>query len=269
MKQKTMRYRYMVKFIIRCAIMVAVFVLYFIKSECFEVMEGMNFFKKFSVLHILWVLWMLDMIQQLIPARNVVSLGSQKLFLMHFKPSHLKKTAEELMGFIRYSHYVNLKVAILWLALVFAVFGIKHTGLIGNRELFLFVTFFYVADLICVLFWCPFRVFLMKNRCCATCTIFNWDHIMMFSPAPFMGGFFMWSLFAMSAIVFIVWEVYLFLYPERFWEETNEALKCTNCEEHLCGKNMHAAGMSNDLENLVLDKVEDITIERVNEIKRK
>ena len=46
---------------------------------------------------------------------------------------------------------------------------------------------FYVCDLICVLIWCPFRL-IMKNRCCTTCRIFNWDHLMMFSPLIFVGG---------------------------------------------------------------------------------
>ncbi len=251
----------MMKFVIRCMILAVIFVMYFLKAQAFEVLEGMNFFKRVYALHVLWILWVLDMVQQLIPARNVVSLGSQKLFLMHFKPSNLRKTAEEIQGFLKYCHYVNIKVAGLWLALVGILWVLKAQGVIGTGELFLFVAFFYVADLICVLFWCPFRVFLMKNRCCATCTIFNWDHIMMFTPAPFMGGFFMWSLFIMGAIVFVIWEIYLFLYPERFWEETNDALKCSNCQEFLCGKNMHAQGMSNEMENLVLDRMDDKAVE--------
>ena len=110
---------------------------------------------------------------------------------------------------------------------------------IGRAEIFLICMFFYVCDLICVLFWCPFRVFLMKNRCCTTCRIFNWDHIMMFVPFVFSGGFYGLSLFAMSALVFAVWEAAFHLHPERFWERTNASLRCSQCSDVLCGRTDH------------------------------
>ena len=93
--------------------------------------------------------------------------------------------------------------------------------------------FFYVCDLICVLVWCPFRL-LMKNKCCTTCRIFNWDHLMMFAPLIFIGGFFATSLVIMAIIAWLVWEVAVMIYPERFSELTNEALKCSECTDKLC-----------------------------------
>ena len=66
-----------------------------------------------------------------------------------------------------------------------------------------------MCDLICVLIWCPFRL-IMKNRCCTTCRIFNWDHLMMFSPLIFMGGFFASSLVILSAVAWLVWELCVF-----------------------------------------------------------
>ena len=52
----------------------------------FEILEGNNFFKEFNVLHILWGVWMLDMILQIVPLKNKLALGSQKLFANRFKP---------------------------------------------------------------------------------------------------------------------------------------------------------------------------------------
>jgi len=90
-----------------------------------------------------------------------------------------------------------------------------------------------VCDLICVLIWCPFRL-IMKTRCCTTCRIFNWDHLMMFTPMLFVKSFFAASLLAMAIAVWAVWELCVAIYPERFWEGSNDALKCANCTDKLC-----------------------------------
>lgn len=234
-----MRRRYIEKFIFRLVVLGFIIFEYAVDAASFEVLKGMNFFRHFSLFHIIWVIWMADMIQQLIPAKGVLTIGSQKQFLLHFIPSNISKTKDELKKFIAVSGYAKLKVFVIWVLLVTALGLLKMQGVIGAREILVIITLMYVADLICVLFWCPFRVFFLKNRCCTTCTIFNWDHIMMFSPGIFVFGFFTWSLFVMSAIVFILWEVYFFIHPERFWEETNIALKCENCTEELCGKRLH------------------------------
>ena len=106
-------------------------------------------------------------------------------------------------------------------------------GVIDKVTLFMISVFFYVCDLICVLIWCPFRL-IMKNRCCTTCRIFNWDHLMMFSPLIFMGGFFASSLVILSAVAWLVWELCVMMYPERFWDHSNAALQCCECTDKLC-----------------------------------
>lgn len=40
----------------------------------------MNFFDELHLLHILWLIWIFDMLLQIIPIKNKVTLGSQKLF---------------------------------------------------------------------------------------------------------------------------------------------------------------------------------------------
>ena len=57
---------------------------------------------------------------------------------------------------------------------------------------------------------------------------------MMFSPLIFVGGFYSVSLVVMAAAALIVWEACVALYPERFWEQSNGALKCANCTDKLC-----------------------------------
>ena len=33
---------------------------------------------------------------------------------------------------------------------------------------------------------------------------------------------------------FLLWETCILMYPERFWEQTNAALKCSECTDKLC-----------------------------------
>jgi hypothetical protein len=42
------------------------------------------------------------------------------------------------------------------------------------------------------------------------------------------------SLFALSMILLIRWEITFFRHPERFSENTNDYLRCSNCTEKLC-----------------------------------
>ncbi|MBQ1250962.1 MAG: hypothetical protein IIY00_05135 [Clostridia bacterium] len=201
--------------------------------EAFVILEGNNFWKGFSPFHILWMLWVVDMLQQIIPVKNKVPLGSQKLWENRFRPIRDRMNWEGLRRYIISTTEAAYKVAILWILFTAAI-GIGHRcGLYGRIGLFLITVFFYVCDLICVLIWCPFRL-MMKTRCCTTCRIFNWDHLMMFSPMLFMGGFYGISLLVLSIAAWLVWELCIMLYPERFWEGTNVALRCSECTDKLC-----------------------------------
>ena len=222
---------YIAKLIGRC------FVLIFCAFLCwkhileFEVMN--DFFGNFSVLHILWVIWMIDMVYQVIPAKDKIALGSQKLFEQRFKPIREKINYQNLRNYIISTTKAAYKIFIIWAVLI-AALGILHIkGVIGDVFLLMTSVVFYVCDLICVLIWCPFRL-IMKNKCCTTCRIFNWDHLMMFTPLIYVEGFYTRSLLLMSIAVWLMWEVSVMIYPERFWEFSNEALKCSKCTDKLC-----------------------------------
>lgn len=227
------RSTYIAKLVGRCAILLLCLLLYALRPDQFTVLDGMNFFQSFSPLHVLWGIWIVDMVCQVIPVRRKLPLGSQKLFLMRFRPVLNKINRERLRRYIVDTSKAAYKVLILWAALIAAIGALYFTGVLSRTALFFISAVFYVCDLICVLVWCPFRL-MMKTRCCTTCRIFNWDHLMMFSPLIFAGGFFSVSLVALSLIVWLVWEFCILLYPERFWEHSNDALKCVNCTDKLC-----------------------------------
>ena len=227
------RKRYVWRLAGRCVVLLLCAWLRLAHPEEFTILEGMNFFRRLSPLHLLWCVWVGDMILQIIPIKNKVPLGSQKLFASRFRPIREKINYESLRSYVISTTRSAYKVFVLWCLLITAIGLFYFRGLLGKRGLFMISVFFYVCDLICVLIWCPFRL-MMHTRCCTTCRIFNWDHLMMFSPLVYMGGFFAVSLVLLALVAWLVWELCVMLYPERFWEHSNAALKCSECTDKLC-----------------------------------
>lgn len=237
------RKRYFMRLLGRIIIFIACLFLC-LNSENFNILNGMNFFDKFHILHLLWMIWMFDMILQIIPLKNKVALGSQKLFANRFLPIRKKLNYKALRKYITTITASAYKVLIIWILLIASIGALYYFGIINKIWLFMIVVCFYVCDLICVLIWCPFRL-IMKNKCCTTCRIFNWDHIMMFSPLIFCGGFFSISLVVTALLAWIIWELCVLLFPERFTEITNAALKCSNCTDKLCTQYCQKAKIKN------------------------
>ena len=227
------RKRYFARLIGRIIIMIVCLILCFVRPESFEILNGMNFFEKLSPFHLLWVIWMLDMFLQIVPVKNEIALGSQKLFANRFRPIREKINYKALRDYVVTTTKAAYKIFILWTLLIVGIGVLYHSNGINKTGIFMITVVFYVCDLICVLIWCPFRL-IMKNKCCTTCRIFNWDHLMMFTPLIYVGGFFATSLVVISILAWLVWELCVMLYPERFWEKTNVSLKCSECTDKLC-----------------------------------
>ena len=233
-----MRKRYTVKLIGRCVIFIACVALYFLRPQELDILQGMEFFKRFSVLHLLWVIWLADMIEQLFPVKRQIPLGTQKLFKLRFRPVRERIDRAAILRYVTTTTKAAYKVMLLWIALLAVIGVLRFTNVIDDGMLFLISVAFYVCDLICVLIWCPFRL-MMRTRCCTTCRIFNWDHMMMFTPMMFVKGFYPLSLLGVALAVWLVWELFVLLYPEQFWEKSNEALRCSECTDKLCTQYCH------------------------------
>ena len=230
------RKKYIARLVVRIIVLLLCIVRYVRRPDSFGILEGMNFFREMSLLHLLWLIWMIDMIQQIIPVKNKLPLGSMKLFANRFRPIRDKIiNYQALREYIVTTTKAAYKVFLLWCALLAVIGALYFGGILNRQMLFLISVCFYVCDLICVLIWCPFRL-MMKTRCCTTCRIFNWDHLMMFSPLFFMGGFFGLSLALTAFVAWLVWELCIMMYPERFWDKSNLALKCSECTDKLCSQ---------------------------------
>ncbi len=234
-KQPVSRLRraYIARLVGRCLILALLTLVWLLRPEELDLIYPGAFFRGFSPLHLLWLVWMIDMLFQLIPAKEHIPLGSQKHLLHRFRPIREKINTQALRDYVISTTKAAYKVLLLWAALL-AVLGLLYNRqILDERALFMISALFYVCDLICVLIWCPFRL-ILKNRCCTTCRIFNWDHLMMFTPMMFIDSFFARSLLLMAIVVWLVWELCVMMYPERFWEQSNEALKCSSCTDKLC-----------------------------------
>ena len=227
------RKRYIFRLVCRCIVLVLCFVLYALRPEEFDVLEGWNFFRELSWLHLLWLVWAVDTIQQIVPIKSKLPLGSMKLFANRFRPIRDRINYEALRDYTIATTKSAYKVFLIWCAGLAVIGWLYYVGILGRAELFLISALFYVCDLICVLIWCPFRL-LMRTRCCTTCRIFNWDHLMMFTPMIFMGGFYAVSLICLAFLAWLIWELCIMMYPERFWDKSNAALKCSECTDKLC-----------------------------------
>ena len=236
MKCSAMRARYLRRFFFRLAVCAAVFLLYLFRPSALDILTGWDFFRRPSPLHLLWLVWVGDMLSQLLPVGRWIALGSQKQFHRYECPAAVQPPAEDRKRWIKNSNRGAGKVLLLWAALTVFVGILAARKVLGPLELLLCTALCYLADLVCVLFWCPFRDLLMKNRCCTTCRIFNWDHLMMFSPFLFVRGFFTWSLVLLAAAVILQWEISFARNPARFWDRANGALTCAACTDRLCGR---------------------------------
>lgn len=128
-----------------------------------------------------------------------------------------------------------LPIAIFWVVLNALVALVSwQMGWLSPSFVVLWMLFFFWFDMVCVVLWCPLQLVFMRNRCCATCQIFNWDAIMVATPLIFALSWSSGILLACAIIILVRWELRAFFHPERFAEETNASLSCVNCSEALC-----------------------------------
>ena len=176
----------------------------------------------------IWIVFAIEMLFRFFPS-NLESPGCQKQFAKKYRPRKKLQTKGLL-----HSAKSTFSVFLAWILLNAVIGGLYFVHLIDKGILLLICLAYSICDMICILFFCPFQTWFMKNKCCTTCRIYNWDFAMMFTPFVFIPSFYTWSLLLISLILLAVWEMAVFRYPERFSEETNASITCANCNEKLC-----------------------------------
>ena len=182
-----------------------------------------------SPILICWLLLMASMIFRLFPSK-VESLGCQKEFAGRFRPTGQAPDPGE----VRQADLGALRVLLFWTAANALFFLGYAKGWLDRRFLVCLAGFYGVCDIVCILFFCPFQSWMMHNRCCTTCRIYDWDYLMLCTPLLAIPSALALSACALAAVVFLRWEVTYRRHRERFFECSNDALRCANCQEHLC-----------------------------------
>ena len=186
------------------------------------------------IIFIIWAVFMTEMVFRFFPS-DFESPGCQKQFARNY----VKSGRTDI---VVHDNNATVLVALIWICFN-AVFGALFMMRIFDEGIMLLISCVYsVCDMICILFFCPFQSWFLKNKCCCACRIYNWDYAMMFTPLFFVRRSYSWSLLAVSLILLLRWEITFYRYPERFSEETNSYLRCENCSEKLCShkKQLHS-----------------------------
>ena len=219
-------YLHYAKLICRSLLFLSALVLYVVN----KVKESEGLFlgieNKPIILSIIWVVFVVEMIFRFFPS-ELESMGCQKQFFRNFEPT--EETVPEKTSWI--GTFIS---AASWLILNGIIGLLYFLGVYDAGVLVLIALAFSVCDMICILFFCPFQTWILKNKCCTTCRIYNWDYAMMFTPLIFICNSFALSLVGISLLLLIKWEIVYKLHPERYTENTNASLSCRNCKEKLC-----------------------------------
>lgn len=189
----------------------------------------------YPLLICVWVFFVIDMVLRFFPSR-LESMGCQKQFARNYEPIGENITP------INQSWKVTATVSLVWFALNGVIGALYLTHVIDGGILLLISIAYSICDIICILFFCPFQTWFMKNRCCTTCRIYNWDFAMMFTPLVFLPSIYTYTLLGFSLLLLLRWEITYRMHPERFATNTNRCLDCSRCKEKLCSHKRQLRG---------------------------
>lgn len=235
--QTAMMHRYMFKLCIRLTIFLLFLSVYITNKDYLITFLTHEFTfglveRGPSLLHVLWAVFMVMMIRHILPQKRFTMALRKRLEEPYSEVPGYSELS--LMRFVQKSNIRAWTVLLIWLFFN-AIFGALYVfNKVDNADLLMLTVFYFLCDYICILFFCPFQSYIMKNKCCVNCRIFDWGHFMMFTPMLFIRNFFSWSLFFTSLIVMIHWEILYAKYPERFWFGSNRTLQCASCKDRTC-----------------------------------
>ncbi|MFC1790612.1 hypothetical protein ACFLZP_03985 [Patescibacteria group bacterium] len=192
--------------------------------------ETIGFFNsgigKLKTYHLVWAYVCWRMIKPLFPRLNKGSQGG-KCFSNNFEPIQQNLSKKNLLKkVIRQTDKAELRVVAFWLVLL-AIPGILYYGgIISELGIYNAFFVFLLLDRIAVLYWCPFRDWLVKNRCCNDCVVNKWGYLIVASSLIYIPSFWTYSVIFLAALNLIQWEWLRYKHPERFSPLFNKSLAC-------------------------------------------
>ena len=203
------------------------------------------------IIIVTWAVFVFEMVLRFFPSR-FESPGCQKQFRRNYIKSGETAIAVQ-------DNNATVLVALVWLLFNGVLGALRMLEILDDGIMLLLCSAYSVCDMICILFFCPFQTWFLKNKCCGTCRIYNWDYAMMFTPLFFVKRSYAWSLLALSMALLIRWEYTFFRHPERFAENTNEYLQCKNCTEKLCTHKQQLRSLWHRVEEYTTKRIRELT----------
>jgi len=176
--------------------------------------------------HLLWGIGMLEMALVFFP-RIAPGQSCGRVYDRHYIPANF--TPDRLSAQVRHADRRLWGVVALWMLCVGGLGSALWLKLIERAHIVFAAVCCSLLDQLFVNMGCPLRSWIMKNKCCTTCRIYSWGFAMMLSPLLLIPSFWTYSLAAMAFFILIRWEVAYIRHPERFFELSNQALRCSRC----------------------------------------
>lgn len=216
-----------IRFIIRSILFIILIILFIRDNNIILSILNYKIIFNIKIYHIIWLYLVLEMIFLIIPYTNNHSYNG-KLFAKHYiEVENYNK--EKLDKYIDKHNKQARRVLIVWTLFNLFIYAIYKKYNLSKSYVFLVFMFYYWLDMFCVNIWCPFHKLFFKSKCCNECRIYNWDHVMLFTPLVFIKSFWTYSLFVLSLFVFFQWEYMIKVHPERFSPVSNKKLQCKYC----------------------------------------
>ena len=212
----------------------------------YDRLHGINAFSDLTeivpvIARVFMVVFLAEMFFRHFPSK-LDSPGCQKQFAVNYQKIDNQKIHIE-------DNHSTFKVFIIWILFNMVFGALKLSGILDDGIMLLICSAYSLCDIICILFFCPFQSWFLKNKCCCTCRIYNWDYAMMFTPLFFVKPCCLHILLAMSLTLLIRWELTCHRHPERFSKNSNAYLNCENCSEKLCAHKKQLRKLWNKIDN--------------------
>jgi hypothetical protein len=175
----------------------------------------------FCVYHILWLVLTAVLIQALIDHVR--------------KFRHSRHSGSGLLSvpadYLRRMDLGAARTVKLMLALNGAIGFLYWAGAISATDIIALVAVYIALAELFNTVWCPFRDYLIGNKCCHTCRIKDWGYLMALAPLGLIPSFWTRSIVAMSGVLCLTWECLYRRHAGLFHDSCNPDVRCANCTD--------------------------------------